>query len=189
MKRVIIVHCWEGYPEYCWYPFVKRELKRKKFQVTVPAFPETEIPKLKAWLPKLREVVGKPNKETFLVGHSVGCITILRYLESLSQNQKVGGVVLVAGFTDDLGFEELNNFFTTPVDFEKIKKHCPKFIAIQSDNDPFVPLKHGDIFKNKLGAKVITKHNAGHFSGGKDNCVELPEVVSNIKEFAENSSI
>ena len=186
MKRVVIIHCWGGYPEYCWYPSVKRELEREKFQVTVPAFPETKAPKLKAWLPKLREVVGEPNEKTFLVGHSVGCITILRYLESLSQDQKMGGIVLVAGFTDNLGFGELNNFFTTPVDFKEIKKHCPKFIAIHSDNDPYVPLKHGDIFKEKLGAKVIIRHNAGHFSGEEDNCVELPEVVSNIKELAEN---
>lgn len=186
MNRVIIVHCWEGYPEYCWYPSVKRELEEKRFQVMVPAFPETKVPKLKAWLPKLREVVGEPNEKTFLVGHSVGCITILRYLESLSQGRKVDGVVLVAGFTDDLGFKELKNFFTTPVDFDEIKKHCPKFIAIQSDNDPFVPLKHGDVFKNKLGAKVITKHNAGHFSGKEDNCSELPDVVAGIEELANN---
>ena len=29
MKRAIIVHCWDGYPEYCWYPYVKKELESK----------------------------------------------------------------------------------------------------------------------------------------------------------------
>ena len=29
MKRVIIIHCWEGYPKYCWYPYVKKELEEK----------------------------------------------------------------------------------------------------------------------------------------------------------------
>ena len=121
MKKVIIVHCWDGYPDYCWYPYAKRELEKKGFEVLVPAFPDTELPKLDSWLPKLQEVVGSPSKDVFLIGHSVGCITILRYLETLKENQKIGGVVFVAGFTDDLGFDELKNFFTTPINFEKIK--------------------------------------------------------------------
>jgi len=45
MKRVIIIHCWEGYPEYCWYQSVKKELENKGFQVEVPKMPETELPK------------------------------------------------------------------------------------------------------------------------------------------------
>lgn len=45
MKRAIIIHCWEGYPEYCWYPYAKNKLEEKGFQVEVPAFPDTENPK------------------------------------------------------------------------------------------------------------------------------------------------
>jgi uncharacterized protein len=183
MKRVVIVHCWDGSPNYCWYPYAKRELLKRGFKVEAPVFPDTEEPKLEKWLPKLKEVVGEPDDSLFLIGHSVGCITILRYLESFSENQKIGGAVFVAGFTDDLGFEELKNFFTTPIDFEKIKKGSKSFVAIHSDDDPFVPMEHADIFKEKLGAKVIVKNKAGHFSGPVDDergCLELPEVVESI---------
>lgn len=31
MKRVILVHCWEGYPDYCWYPQTEKELEEKGF--------------------------------------------------------------------------------------------------------------------------------------------------------------
>lgn len=186
MKRAIIIHCWEGYPEYCWYPYVKKELENKDFEVVVPAFPETDNPKLDKWLPKLKEIIGEPNEDIYLIGHSVGCITILRYLESLSENQKIGGAVFVAGFTDDLGFDELKNFFTTPIDFEETKKHCGKFVAIHSDNDPFVPLKQGDILRDKLDAELIIKHNAKHFSGKIENeksCIELSEVIESVLKF------
>lgn len=183
MKKVIIVHCWDGYPEYCWYPYVKKELENKEFQVEVPVFPETELPKKDKWVPKLQEVVGEPSEDVFLVGHSIGCATIMRYLESLSEDQKIGGVVLVAGFTDDLGFEEIANYFTTSLDFEKIKKHCDRFILIHSNNDPYVDLKYGDELKQKLNGELIILHNKGHFSGEVDNedsCIELPEVVESI---------
>lgn len=183
MKRAIIVHCWDGYPEYCWYPQTKKELEAKGFEVTVPAMPETDMPKLSLWLPMLTEVVGTPDEELYLIGHSAGCITIMRYLEGLTDTQNVGGVVFVAGFTDNLGFDELTNFFETPINFDKIQTKTKHFVAIASDNDPFVPLKHIDIFKEKLGAEVIIKHNMKHFSGEVDDeesCTSLPEVIQAI---------
>lgn len=185
MKRVIIVHCWDGYPEYCWYPDTKKTLEAEGFSVEVPSMPETHAPKLSLWLPKLKEIIGKPDEDLYLVGHSSGCITILRYLEQLKEKQKIGGAVLVAGFTDNLGYEELKNFFETTIDFEKIKKKANHFIAIHSDNDPYVPLKHGDIFQKKLGAKLIIKHEMGHFSGPADrteSITSLPEVAEAIEK-------
>lgn len=183
MKRAIIVHCWDGTPDYCWYPYAKRELEAKGFVVSVPAMPETDAPQLIKWLPVLQEVVGMPDEELVLIGHSAGCITILRYLETLAPGTRVGKVVLAAGFTDDLGYDELKNFFTTPLDLERVKTTSAHgFVAIHSDDDPFVPLKHGDIFKEKLGAELIVKHAFKHFSGavdGEESCTELPEVVEN----------
>jgi len=189
MKRVIIVHCWEGYPEYCWYPWVKKELEKKGFQVEAPALPETELPKMERWVSKLQEVIGNPNEELYLVGHSLGCATIMRYLETLREDQKVGGVVFVAGFNENVGFDEIQNFFEIPIDLEKIKDRSKNgFVAIHSDDDPYVDLKYADVFKEKLGAEVIIKHNAKHFSGaieGEESCVELPDVVESIEKLAK----
>lgn len=182
MKKVIIVHCWDGYPEYCWYPYVKKELEARGFDVQVPGFPQG-APKLDTWLPILKEVADTPDEDTYLIGHSVGCITILRYLESLQENQKIGGAVFVAGFTDNLGMDELANFFTTKIPFRELRKRANRFVVIHSDDDPYVPLKHGDIFKERLGAELIIKHNFKHFSGPvdkEDSCVKLPNVVGSI---------
>ncbi len=187
MKKAVIVHCWDGYPNYCWYPQTKRELEKEGFEVLVPKMPETSLPKLTLWLPKLKEVASNPNEKLFLIGHSAGVITIMRYLEDLSDNQKVGGVVFVAGFTDDLGYEELKNFFEKPVNYGKIKSKSSYFVAIHSDDDPYVSLKYGDIFKNELGAKVIIKRNMKHFSGVIDDeksCTSLPEVTKSILEMS-----
>lgn len=183
MKRAIIVHCWDGYPDYCWYPQTKKELEAQGFEVLVPEMPETGLPKLSLWLPKLKEVVGEPDDDLYLIGHSAGCITIMRYLETLKDDQKVGGVVFVAGFTDDLGYKELTNFFETPIDFEKIRMKAKYFVAIASDNDPYVDLKYKDILKDKLDAEAIVKHGMNHFSGPVDDeasCLSLPEVSKSV---------
>lgn len=187
-KRVIIIHCWEGYPDYCWYPQTKKELEEKGFLVEIPEMPETNLPHLTKWLSKLTEVAKNPDEKLYLIGHSLGCITILRYLESLKDDQIVGGVIFVAGFTGDLGYKELENFFQTPINFTKIKNNARNFVVIHSDNDPYVSLKYGREFQEKLGAKLIIKPNMGHFSGPIDNeesCTQLPEVSQSLINMVE----
>src|SRR3972149_6730565 len=120
-KRAVIVHCWEGYPEYCWYPQTKKELEAAGFEVFVPAMPETDNSKLSLWFPKLQEVIGNPDENLYLIGHSIGCATILRYLENIDEAEKIGGAVFVAGFTENPGYDEIRTFFDEPFDFEKIK--------------------------------------------------------------------
>lgn len=171
-KRTFLIHGWEGYPEEGWRPWLRDELEKEDFEVIVPAMPNTANPTMNVWVPFLAKTVSQPQENDFFVGHSLGCITILRYLETLSADQKVGGVVLVAGFGHDLQYPgykgELSSFFQTPVNWDEIKKHCLKFVAIMSDDDPYVPLTHGDLFEEKLGAKVIIEHNMKHFSGDDD---------------------
>lgn len=190
-KRVFLIHGWGGSPEEGWRPWLRSEFEKKGFRVYVPVMPDTDYPKLDAWLRQLRKTVGIPDERCYFVGHSLGCIAILRYLEGLRKGQEIGGVVLVAGFTDmditvgeDENINEIKSFFGTSVDFEKIKAHCEKFIAIHSNNDPYVPLRYGDIFKEKLNAEVIVKQNMSHFSGD-DNINELPCALEAVLKISE----
>lgn len=151
--------------------------------------PETDEPKLKLWLPKLTELIGEPDEELYLIGHSIGCATIMRYLEQLPEGRKVGGIVLIAGFTNNLGFKELENFYETPLDLAKIRiKSASGFVNIHSDNDQYVPLTHSSNLKNGLGGEAIVLHHKYHFSGPVDDepaCTELPEVVSAVEKLAK----
>ena len=167
MKRVFLIHGWEGSPEKDWFVWIKRELEERGFSLVAPAMPDSMNPKMDAWVSHLAKTVGAPNEETYFIGHSLGCITILRYFETLKENQKIGGAVLVAGFSSNLEYEgyenELASFFQTPVDWEEIKKHCAKFVAIHSTDDPDVPIKHISLFQEKLGAKSIIEQGRSHF--------------------------
>lgn len=187
-KRVFLIHGWEGYPEEGWRPWLRKELEGRGYEVIVPAMPDTATPTLEKWLPYLKEVVGEPDEQCFFVGHSLGCITILRYLERLQDGQKVGGVILIAGFSHNLEYEGYNNelisFFKSPVDWEKVKSHCNKFVAIHSSDDKWVLMEHVDIFAEKLGAEAIKMKGMGHFSGN-DGITELPIVLNKLLEISE----
>lgn len=187
MKKVIIVHGWGGFPEEGWFPWLKNELEKRGFEVQIPAMPETNNPKIEAWVSYLSNIVGEVDENTFFVGHSIGCQTILRYLEKLPEDKKVGGVVFVAGWFTLMNFqpgeEEIaKSWLETLINFEKVKKHTEKFVAIFSDNDDVVPQNNKDLFEQRLGAKTILENNKGHFSGG-DNIKELPSALEEILSF------
>ena len=187
MKKVFLIHGWGGYPEEGWLPWLKKKLEARWFEVFVPAMPDAEHPQMGVWLKHLSRILGIPDQNYYLVGHSLGCMTIFRYLETLKKNQKIGGAVLVAGFTSNLGFEELNSFFKKPIAWEKIKSHCPRFTAVHSDNDPYVSVHYGEFFKEKLGAEVVIEHAKKHFSGD-DGITELPSVLDAVLKLSTTRS-
>ena len=167
MKRVFLIHGWEGNPEKDWFVWMRKELEERGFDVIVLAMPDSMNPQMDAWVSHLAKTVEAPDEEKYFIGHSLGCITILRYLETLQDNQKIGGAVLVVGFGFNLEYEgyknELESFFQTPLRWDEIKKHCAKFVTIHSTDDPFVPIKHNTLFQEKLGAKSIVEQGRGHF--------------------------
>lgn len=184
MKRAFVIHGWEGKPDSNWFPWLKKELESKGFAVESPQMPNADTPKLEEWLSHLQNVIGTPDENTFLVGHSLGTIAILRYLEKLG-NQKIGGAVLVAGFPESIGYKELASFFQTPLNYEKIKKSCKNFVVINSDDDPYVPVKFGEILRDKLGAKLIIMKNAGHINEGNGH-FQLPVALEEILKMSED---
>lgn len=186
-KKVYIIHMWNGHPKDCWLPWLKNELEKKKFEVSIPAMPDTEKPKIEEWVNRLLSLAPDPDENTYFVGHSIGCQAILRYLEKLD-NKKIGGIVFVAGwFTlTNLETEEewkvANPWLKTPIDFEKIKNNINKIVAIFSDNDPFVPLNDNvKLFSEKLNAEIIIEKNKGHFTG-EDGIFKLPIVLQELEK-------
>jgi len=184
-KRVFIIHGWDGYPDEGWFPWLKKELEQKSFRVQVPAMPEPAEPKIESWVSHLSKIVGDVDENTFFVGHSIGCQTVLRYFESLPADKKVGGAIFVAGwFTlmnlkTDEEKEIAKPWLETPFDFEKIKQHTKKFFAVFSDDDEVVPQDNKKLFEERLEAKTAVEHNKGHFSGD-DEVKELPIILSEI---------
>jgi len=184
-KRVFIIHGWDGYPDEGWFPWLKKELEQKNFQVQVPAMPEPAEPKIETWVSHLSKIVGEVDENTFFVGHSIGCQTIFRYLESLPADKKVGGAIFVAGWFTlmNLKTEEEKEiaqpWLEIPIDFEKVKQHTKKFFAVFSDNDEVVPQDNKKLFEERLGAKTAVEHGKGHFSGS-DGVKKLPSVLEAI---------
>lgn len=180
ISKVIFVHGWESSPKEGWWPWLKKELESRGFEVIAPVLPNSANPNMSKWLNKLKKAIGIPDQNCYFIGHSLGCITVLRYIESLKK-QNIGGAVLVAGFTSNLGYDELDSFFKNKINWGKIKSHCEKFTVIHSKNDRYVSLHYGNFFKKRLGAKLLTEEKMGHFTD-KDGIKKLPSALKSILE-------
>ena len=187
-KRVFIVHGWDGSPERDWMPWAKKVLEEKGFEVHIPSMPDPSRPKIETWVPYLAKKIGEPDSQTILIGHSIGCQTILRYLQTIPTNEKFQKVILIAGWVSLTPIavrkpedqRVVKPWFEIPIDYEKVKSSAKKFVAVFSDDDPLVPYKENSkTYKERLGAKIILKRGMGHFSQG-EGVTKLPFLLDLI---------
>lgn len=191
-KRVFIVHGWDDSPKGSWFPWAKKELQKMGFTVKVPTMPDPHHPNIETWRATLEKAVGTVDQQTYFVGHSVGCQTILRYLEKLPSEVRTGGVVMVAGWLtltpEALPDEEYQAdgkpWLESPIHWKKVLSHGRKFTYIYSDNDPYVTVDNAGQFQKHLQAKLILETNKKHFSA-EDGVTELPVVLKAILEMAQ----
>lgn len=181
-KRVFVIHGYRSYPADCWFPWLKKELQKFGFRVFIPRMPNPAHPQKDSWVRKLKTVIEKPDKNTYLVGHSLGAIAILRYIESLPQEEKIGRMISVGGrFISNPKKGIIEGFFHPSLRWQAIKKRCRFFIGIYSKNDTLVSLENAYLMRKKLSAKLILEKNKGHFTRS-DNVFKLPILLKKIKK-------
>ena len=183
MKRVFIVHGRGSSPKEDWFPWIARELKKKGFTVKVLKMPNTDRPQIAPWVAHLKRSVGEPDEKTHFIGHSIGCQTIMRYLEGV--DRPVGNLVLVGAWFTLKGLEKEEKpiaqpWLTKRIDTAAVRKSAEGIGVILSDDDPFVPLNaNRKAFANRLGARVTVLKNKGHIDGNA-GVTRLPIAVQEI---------
>jgi len=183
MKKVYLVHGGEGNPNNHWFPWLKKSLEENGFEVYALEMPNPNNPNLNEWVNKLNDSVNNPDEKTYFIGHSLGCVAVLKYIVILPENTKIGGCVFVACFAS-FGDEEIRDFNLKKSDLEKIKKVCEKFVNIFSDDDRFVSINKSKEFADLLNAKKIIETGKGHFTTD-DKIFKLPSVLNGLLEIAK----
>ena len=192
MKKIYLVHCWDGTSSDGWYPWLEEKINDQNVKLIKFDMPNSANPKIDEWVDYLNSKVDLLNEETYFIGHSIGCQTILRYLET-KEITKIGGILLVAPWLDLLpeAIEDEDSYNTaqpwinTPIDFEKVKHFTDYISCIFSDNDYFVSLEQVKEFRNKLNAKTIIVNNKGHISQD-DDIYELQEILDLTQKMIKN---
>ena len=184
MNKIYIVHCWDGTKDDGWYPWLDKKISNNDNKVFRFNMPDTANPKIDSWVSYLDKQVNQLDEHTFFVGHSIGCQTILRYLEN-KKVKKIGGILFVApwlellpeAISDKESYNTAKPWLNTPINFKKIKSITPKITCIFSDDDYFVSLEQEKKFKELLDAKIIIVKGKGHISA-EDGIEELEDIYN-----------
>lgn len=183
MSNIFIIHGAFGNPGENWFPWLKKELENIGHKVFVPKFPTPENQTLENWKNVFVKYEKFLDKDSIVIGHSLGSTFLLTILENLKEPIKAS--FFVAGFINLLGnpvFDEINKTFVNKnFDWQKIKQNCEKFYLFYSDNDPFIPIEESENLADKLDIKSLLVPNAGHFNK-KVGFIKFELLLEDIKK-------
>jgi len=184
MKKVFIVHGFEGSPNGGWRPWLMSELALIDVYACALPMPSPEKPVVLEWVNTIKESVNEPHLEIFLVGHSLGVPAILRYLEGLPEGVKIGGAFLVSGPLHPIikrDYESIHNFLVPSFNFPHIRNVCKNFVVLHGDDDPVVDINNAEDLSYDLSCNLIVIPNGKHLNGSA-GWYEFPQLLKVIKD-------
>lgn len=191
-KRAFIIHGYLSHPNEAWLPWLKTQLDLRGYVVSLPAMPRPDLPVISDWIGFITRLVGEPDQDVVLIGHSLGCQAILRYLENVgAAGKSVARTVLVAGIfptgmspaeaeRETGGDAALVPWFVTGLDPVKVKRAAGRCTVILSDDDPYIQVdKATATFRATLNPRIVMEHGKGHLN--EDNHLsELPSALAAV---------
>ena len=176
--RVVIIHGWADDPSKGWMGWLAHSLRDRGVEVVAPRMPDPKQPNVEAWLKEVSSVVGVIDEQTALVGHSLGTYVLLRYLDGYARDDKLGKLILVAGFGGHERAEQ-GKHALPEVDFNRIRGRVNQIFNVYSDNDEIIPPAWSEALGRSLDAQNIIDPGKGHFAG-LHGCDTLPIVAELI---------
>ena len=136
----ILLHGHGGSSNRNFFPWLKKELEKRGYKVSVTKLPNPDSPNIDEKVDYILKHE-KINEDTIILGHSLGGAVALQVLEKL--DKPIKKLILVAGAIR----KEFN--------FDKIKKNVKDIIYLRDERDTVIPKNAGEMAENLLGAKVI----------------------------------
>ena len=178
--RIILVHGFNANPAMNFHPWLADELRNRGFEVLTPALSlksGEELDPLKI-IEELKVQVGFLKKDDILLGHSLGGVVVLRYLEAAEMTETPRAVILVAS-PWKVARPELRHFFLDELDTDVVMWKAREFVVIHSSDDKLVPIEHGKKLAEVLKARFIQTEGDDHFMAE-----QYPILLQTIEDLA-----
>ncbi len=174
--RFVLLHGFEGSARANFFPWLKKTLEDRGYEVDCPELPNSMDPKESEQVDYVIKTCTF-NENTVIIGHSLGAVVAQKVIMKL--NRPVSGLVIIASAIDPKFGTDSRPFqknFNWDYDYELIKKMTGGKIAVLSDSkepDRAPYLKH---LSEKLGAWLVeTTSVEEHFCAQEE-----PEVLKAV---------
>ncbi|MBK6264750.1 alpha/beta hydrolase [Marivirga sp. S37H4] len=161
-----------------WQSHFERLMPDEFFRVNQENWDE---PDCETWIDTIEKELSNFNHpDLILIGHSIGCIAILKWFEKYQH--KIKGALLVAPSDS-----ERKNYPKYINGFVPIPKNIQPFptIVVASINDHVTELDRSKEFANNWGSKLVILENAGHIES-KSGFGKWDVGLKLVKELEKN---
>lgn len=180
-RQIFIVHGYGATAHDHWFESVQRQMQDSHTRVTILQLPNPMQPDVEAWQHVLEQNIKMIDEQTYFVAHSLGGITLLNFL-SKRNPPKIGGVILVAGFTETLPtLPQLDSYILKSQNMQINLKNSPNKHLFISENDEYVPPELSIKLAKKLDIPFTLIPKAGHFLA-EDGYTDFPQLARYLKE-------
>jgi uncharacterized protein len=119
-----------------------------------------DLPVCDEWIKKLEEEIKKLSTSTYLVAHSLGCLTVVHWANRY-KSECISGAFLVA--PPDLANSKRLNFIEGFNPVPNIKLPF-KSIVIASTTDQYASIERANEFANAWGSEFVNIGKKGHIN-------------------------
>ncbi|PKV50288.1 hypothetical protein ATE84_2343 [Aquimarina sp. MAR_2010_214] len=181
--QIYLIHGYTASKTSNWFPSFKKELQSANVEVTILDMPNSKAPQFYEWANYMEKSIPKYDENTIFIGHSLGCVTLLNYLNT-NRLGAVKGLFLVSGFVEETPIPELSQFVQPKLDYDYINNLTQNRIALSAIDDDIVPYDYSKRMAKKLKATFILLDEGKHFID-RDNFIEFPLLVTEVKKLID----
>lgn len=178
--NIFVVHGYTANADSNWFPDLKKNLESENIRVHIFNMPHSMSPKEKEWLDFLQCQIGELREKSIFIGHSLGCITILRYLEKLNI-QNVESLYLVSGFSEESPIAEISEFVKESIDYPKFINSIKQRYVISAKDDDIIPYLNSEKLAERLEAQFILLDKGKHFID-RDGFNKFPLLIKLVRD-------
>ena len=184
-NRLFIVHGYQANPQKHWFEWLTQQFPHLPHHIV--SMPDSQSPKLHKWLDTLQDAIGTVDEHTYIIGHSLGCTTVLQFLAKQAPFVKVGGVLLVAGFVQRLdNLPQLDAFNQQQLPWPQLQSMVTHKQVLLSQDDEVVSPSATEHLSQLWQAPLLKLSGYGHFTE-QDGCKCLPEAQHWLHEALQSS--
>lgn len=203
--RIILIHGFNANPTMNFHPWLRDELHAAGFEVVAPELPLKSVVRepgevidpqavegidMPALMEVMKKEIGYLKNEDILLGHSLGALAILQYLEAVEMTETPRAVILV-GAPWKVSRPELRRLFVDDLDADVLMWKAREFIVIHSSDDKLVPVEHGRKLADQLRARLIETATDDHYMGPRYPILKeiILEIAKTPFDYAPGQSL
>lgn len=175
--RIVLVHGYKASPRHNFWPWLYDELKNRGHDVTAVDLPNPEEPQCAEWTGAIADTIHRPGGDTIFIGHSLGCVALLHYLENAEMSGTPKSVILVSP-PYHIGSEKFETFFSPKVDFDTVMWKGQEFVVVAAKDDDVIPNDHAEKYAGELNGELHMLDEGKHFV----DSIDLPKILELIDD-------